>query len=143
VVGDGRLELARQPERAFDVIVLDAFSSDSVPVHLLTREALGVYLRKLAPGGVIAFHISNRYLDLAPVIGGVTRSLGLTGRLQAHDVSRAAAEAGAASSIWAVVTRDRSSLGSLAGDRRWETLPPGRVWSDQSSDILGTIRWFS
>ena len=77
VTGDARLMLASHPDASLDVLVLDAFSSDAIPVHLITREAFALYLRKLAPGGVIAVHITNRYLDLAPVVGATARGVGL------------------------------------------------------------------
>ena len=90
-IGDGRLELQKAPDHSYDLIVLDAFSSDSIPVHLLTREAAQLYLRKLRPGGLLAYHISSRYFALEPVVGGVVRSLGLTGLYQMHHVSPAVA----------------------------------------------------
>ena len=74
VAGDARLTLEASPDR-YDLIVLDAFSSDTIPVHLLTREALAGYLSKLSPHGVIVAHISNRHLDLAPVVANVAQSL--------------------------------------------------------------------
>ena len=73
LLGDARLSLVSAPDHAYDLIVLDAYSSDSIPVHLLTREALALYVRKLAPGGVLAFHISNLYLDLKPALGNLAR----------------------------------------------------------------------
>ena len=77
VVGDARLRLRDAPDGGYGLIVLDAFSSDAIPMHLLTREALRLYRDKLADGGLIAFHISNRYLDLAPVLGALARDAGL------------------------------------------------------------------
>ena len=115
VLGDGRLKLAEAPDGSFDLFVLDAFSSDSVPVHLLTREAIELYLRKLSPDGLMAFHISNRYLDLRPVVSGNARSLGLPGLSQSYAVTRAAARDGAASSIWVLVARNAAALGTLVG----------------------------
>jgi spermidine synthase len=144
VIGDGRLKLASAPDRSFDLIVLDAFSSDAVPVHLLTREAVELYLRKLAPGGVIAFHVTNQHLEMEPVIGGVAGALELAGIAETHDVSPVAARAGVTHSHWVVVARDRVALGRLAEDRRWRTLDerPGRpVWTDQFSNILGVVKW--
>lgn len=76
VLGDARLSLEREPRQAFDVLVVDAFSSDAIPVHLLTREALALYARHLAEGGVLAVHVSNRHLDLAPVVRLAAESLG-------------------------------------------------------------------
>jgi len=81
VLGDARLSLINVPDKSYDVLVLDAFSSDSIPMHLLTREALSLYLRKLAPGGCILFHISSRNLDLSPVIASLAADAGLSGRL--------------------------------------------------------------
>ena len=71
VLGDARLSLEREPPQQFDVLVIDAFSSDAIPVHLITAEALGVYLRHMKPGGVIAFHVTNRFLNLVPVVAGL------------------------------------------------------------------------
>src|SRR4029453_7943659 len=79
VLGDARLSLVQAPDSAYDYIVLDAFSSDAIPVHLMTREALQLYLDKLAPGGSIAFHISNRYLNLEPVLVEIARDARMAG----------------------------------------------------------------
>ena len=83
VVGDGRLELEETPPEAFDLLVLDAFSSDAVPVHLLTSEALDTAMRTVAPGGVIAVHISNRFLDLEPIVAAAARDNGFVSILGA------------------------------------------------------------
>ena len=142
VTGDGRLELATAPEGAYDLIVLDAFSSDSVPVHLLTRESVELYLRKLRPNGLVAFHVTNRYLDLEPVVAGVARTLGLVGLSQTHEVSAAEERAGARSSHWIVLARRRSALGPLLRDRRWRPLENRAglpVWTDQFSNILDVV----
>lgn len=77
VVGDGRLRMSEAPDASYDLIIVDAFASDSVPLHLLTREALSLYTRKLRGDGEVLFHVSNRYLDLAPAIGGAAQALGL------------------------------------------------------------------
>lgn len=82
VLGDGRLSLADQPVGRFDALVLDAFSSDAIPVHLLTREAVDLYLSRLRPDGLLVFHISNRYLDLAPVLANIAEDAGLEGLIQ-------------------------------------------------------------
>jgi spermidine synthase len=68
VLGNARLNMEREPAQDYDVLAIDAFSSDSIPVHLITREAMAVYLRHIKPGGVIAFHVTNRFLQLAPVV---------------------------------------------------------------------------
>ena len=88
VVGDARLRLRDAPDGGYGLIVLDAFSSDAIPMHLLTREALRLYRDKLADGGLIAFHISNRYLDLAPVLGALARDAGLVDRVRRDATSR-------------------------------------------------------
>src|SRR5207244_11884299 len=76
-LGDARLSLEREPSQQFDVLAIDAFSSDAIPVHLITSEALGIYRRHMKPGGVIAFHVTNRYLDLVPVVQALAAAQGL------------------------------------------------------------------
>jgi len=139
VLGDGRLSLAGAPNHHFDLLVLDAFTSDAIPVHLLTREALRIYLAKLAPQGVLAVHLSNRYLRLDPVLGNLVADAGLVARLRrAKPTPQEAAEA-KAPSMWAVVARSEADLGELAEDVRWRTLVPDSsagVWTDDYSDIF-------
>jgi spermidine synthase len=144
VIGDGRLELVSARPRAYDLIVLDAFSSDAVPVHLLTRQAVDLYLRKLAPGGILALHISNMHLDLEPVVAGVARSLGLAGLSQAHAVTAEQQDRGATPSQWVVLARDKSAFGRMAGDPRWNALSVDEdqpVWTDEYSNVLSVIDW--
>lgn len=142
VIGDGRLELAAAADHSYDLIVLDAFSSDAVPVHLLTREAVHIYLRKLKPNGIIVFHISSRYLDLQPLVGSVTRSLGLASLYQMHTPSAAAERLGATTSQWIAVARRPGTLEPLARTGRWRpTRSGGTIWTDQYSNILSVVRW--
>jgi hypothetical protein len=144
VIGDGRLTIADAPDRSYDVIVLDAFSSDAIPVHLLTREAVQLYLHKLRPGGLIAFHITNTYLDLAPVLGAVGRSLGLTGLVETYKPSPYLAGRGAAQSIWAVLAPNAETLAPLTKDPRWKSLDTTRrlrTWTDEYSNILSVANW--
>jgi hypothetical protein len=125
--------------------VLDAYSSDSTPVHLITREALALYHAKLADGGVLAFHISNQYLDLKPVLGDLARDAGLTALFQDDlvlDPDEAAR--GKSASQWVIMARERSDFGALAGDGRWRPLegrPGAAVWTDDFSSILSVLRW--
>jgi predicted O-methyltransferase YrrM len=142
VLGDARLSLARAPDGAYDLIILDAFSSDAVPIHLLTSEALGVYLRKLAPGGTIVYHLSNRYLNLEPVVAAIAREHRLVARVGSLDRVYRAHEA---ESTWAAVARREQDLGTLAIDARWKpakgraTVP---AWTDDFSSILSVFgRW--
>ena len=112
VLGDARLRLREAPDHAYRLIVLDAFSSDSLPVHLLSREAIGLYRSKLAEGGVLAFNLSNRYLDLDPVMGRQAADAGLVCRIGYDlDVSDEEKQAGKQPSIWAVMAAAESDLG--------------------------------
>jgi hypothetical protein len=144
VLGDARLSLVNAPDRAYDLIVLDAYSSDSIPVHLLTREALALYERKLAQGGVLAFHISNLYLDLKPALGNLAVDAGMAGLSRDDLVLDAEDQAsGKSGSQWAIMGRSMSDLGVLAGDPRWQPLatqPATPVWTDDYSSILSVFR---
>ena len=143
VLGDARLTLAEEPGR-FDLIVLDAFSSDVVPVHLLTREALGQYLSRLKEGGAIAFHISNRYLELASVIAEVGATHGLTTIVRRDDSvspeeTRRDMYAG---SLVAVVARSHDDIAKLSARPGWRPkVADGSVrpWTDDYSNILAAI----
>lgn len=145
VPGDARLSLAAEPGGNFDVMVLDAFSSDAIPVHLVTREALALYLRKLAPGGVLAFHISNLHLDLEPVFANLARDAGLAALIRDDtDVRPADYRNGKSPSIWLVMARAPADLAKLSGDSRWQ-VPRGddrqAVWTDDYSSLLSVFRW--
>jgi hypothetical protein len=125
---------------------LDAFSSDAVPVHLLTQEALALYLSKLAPGGILTFNISNRTLDLKPVLANLARAAKPPLACYARDDPILAGEAktGKFASQWVVMARHAADLGPLAQDERWQRLegqPGARVWTDDFSNILGIFRW--
>jgi SAM-dependent methyltransferase len=140
VMGDGRLSLAEEPAASLDLLVLDAFSSDSVPVHLLTREAMQLYERTLRPGGILLFHLSNRNFDLVPAVGSTARSLGLSAAVRSYTPdTRAIGESAAAASIWMVV-------GTPADVARFEgigwTAPAdGPVLTDDFSDIVRLLRF--
>lgn len=140
VVGDGRRNIDRAPG-GFELIVVDAFSSDAIPVHLLTVEAVRIYQRKLAADGVIAIHISNRYLDLEPVVGAIADELGLVARTGSLAESEDDAEAGIAGSEWVMLARDRSLLDTLT-EPIWsdaETRPSVRAWTDDRADLFGVL----
>ena len=144
VVGDARLRLADAPDGAYDVIVLDAFASDAIPFHLITREAIAGYVAKLAPRGMIALHLSNRYLDLVPVVAALEEELGLAGRVRAtSQLTTEQLSDGMSGSTWAVLARDESSLRSLARSPAWrdlETKPGVRAWTDDYSNVFRVFR---
>jgi SAM-dependent methyltransferase len=139
VVGDARLSLDDQPSSSFDLLVLDAFSSDTVPAHLLTREAMQTYIRTLRPGGVLAFHLSNRYYNLALPVAATARADGLTTMLLRSNVSEAAAKQfGASDSLWLVA----GASGDIAAfsARGWANTPlGGYVLTDDYSDLTRSL----
>jgi spermidine synthase len=143
VTGDARLMMASQPEAGFDVLVLDAFSSDAIPVHLITLEAMQVYLQKLAPHGLMAVHISNRYLNLAPVIAATSRAAGLVSAVQTHVPSAEAQKISVeiSPSRWVLVGRSADDLEPLTRSGRWSSLDDaeGPVWTDDYSNVLGVL----
>jgi hypothetical protein len=126
--GDARLMLAAEPPQGFHIVVVDAFSGDSIPAHLLTREAFALYLRHTAPGGVLAFHISNQYADLAPVVRAVAADAGVVCTRMA---SAADPERGALASVWMVA--DTSRRVAASPDRRY-------LWTDEENSILRVLR---
>jgi hypothetical protein len=138
VVGDARLTLADAPDARYDLIVMDAFSSDAVPVHLLTQEAMALYLKKLAPGGMIVSHVMNRHMDLAPVVAGVAAANGLVTRVM-HAAPFATEQFIFGSSV-AAVARDDRDFGVLLGTGNWvEQEADERVWTDDYSNVVGAI----
>jgi hypothetical protein len=153
VLGDGRLTLAREPAGLFEVLVLDAFSSDSIPTHLVTREAFALYLEKLAPNGILLVHISNRYFDLEPVIAALARNAKLAARLFDTDGAKKDPDHPLRfRSVWVALARDEAQLRTLteAFDKSqpspwgsWRALrerPGMRVWTDDYSNIVGVLR---
>jgi len=159
VLGDARLSLAREPDKRFDVLVVDAFSSDSIPVHLLTREAINLYFRKLEDEGLLLIHISNRYVDLEPVLGNLSQYAQRTGRIQTFSpeetdsVAELSIEENAAkerssehrnASAWVLLAANERALGAIATDQRWRPLRPEPgvgLWTDDYSNIIKVLRW--
>ncbi len=139
VVGDGRLTLAREPAGSFDVLAIDAFNSDAIPIHLLTREALRLYMTRVGPHGVVLFHISNRYVRLESVLASLARDQHLVCRVERHVPTAAQDARGYAVSKWAVLARRPSDLSGL--DARWQRCADDgtRVWTDDYSDLLGSL----
>lgn len=145
VLGDGRLALAAEPDGAFGLIVLDAFSSDAIPVHLLTREAVELYRRKLRPGGVLAFHISNRHLTLWPVLGAIRAELGMAGAIAEDDqVTPLENREGKSPSTWLLLAERPEAFEPLEGSTLWHPFEPGAggpLWTDDYSNLLSVFDW--
>ncbi len=140
VLGDARLTLS-SARGSFDLLVLDAFTSGTIPVHLLTREAFDLYEEKLAPDGVLAFHISNRHLDLAPLVRAMAKDVGLAAVIVDGPPADAASQELA--SRWAFLARSSEALRARGfpseGAPASESL--GRVWTDDHSDVWSLFLW--
>jgi spermidine synthase len=144
ILGDGRLSLKQASDHLYDMIVIDAFSSDAVPVHLLTTEALSLYLQKLSDHGTIMFNVSNLHLRLAPVVAAVAQGVKVVGRRQLYMPSPEDVARGASGSEWVVVARRQQDLAFLDEDIRWHALvsaPGAKPWSDDFSNIVSAINW--
>jgi spermidine synthase len=142
-LGDARLALEREAPRSFDVLAVDAFSSDAIPVHLITREALGVYLRHVKHDGIVAFHVSNRFLDLIPVVARLAKEHGAHAMLvrddpdEEEDYRRSRTD-------WVLVSRDLAALKRPAIGERGAVEPedrPGwRTWTDDYSNLIQILK---
>ena len=125
-------------------MVVDAFSSDVVPIHLITVEALSLYERTLAEGGILLMHISNRNLDLRPAVAAVIDEVGLVARVQRYVPPDSESRALATVAEWVVASREPATLRILDADPRWEPLRPepgARPWTDDYSNIFGALNW--
>lgn len=142
IIGDARLTLAKEPDGKFDYLLIDAFSSDSIPIHLLTVEALELYRSKLKPDGILAFHISNRYMELRSVIAAIASRVGMEGRAGRFDPP---AETKPGELInpteVAVLANSEAALGKIRGDPRWQPLDERgtTAWTDDYSNLLTAI----
>lgn len=141
IEGDARLRLQSAQESHYGLIVLDAFSSDAIPIHLVTLEALDLYLSKLAEDGIMAFHISNRSLDLKPVLADLAASRKLM--CFGFDDLRESSLEGKDPSQWIVMSRSPEEISNLSINSQWKRLygTDGRVWTDDYSNIVRAIRW--
>ncbi|WP_296675216.1 spermidine synthase [Novosphingobium sp.] len=143
VIGDARLELARIAPASFDMLAVDAFSSDAIPLHLMTDEALGVYERALSPKGMMLIHISNRFIDLEPVLAADAKKRGLFA-VKRNDVPDTSA--GFSPSLWIAMSRDPQAIAGLQAGTKlqsWEKLgkPAKTVWTDDHASILSHVEW--
>jgi len=142
VLGDARLTLADAPDGAYDLIVVDAFTSDAIPIHLVTREAMAIYLKKLSPHGMVAVHVSNRYLELSSVVAGIAAANGALTRVndsaQVDETSNPYKYSGTV----AAVVRSEEDFGDLANAPDWEPMTPDPkqwVWTDDYSNVAGAL----
>lgn len=140
IEGDARLSLQQAANGRYEVIVLDAFSSDAIPLHLLSKEAIQMYLSKITPTGIIAFHISNRYLDLRAPLANAAKDLGL---VAIGEIDDGMLEPFKYRSSWVLLGRSKASFGGLATDPRWSVPnidPQEPVWTDDRSSVLRTLK---
>jgi spermidine synthase len=151
VLGDARLSIRNQPANSFDILALDAFSSDAVPLHLLTREALADYGRAVQRDGIVLFHISNRYLDLKPVIADIAEHGGWSSAVMTYVPSEEEEIMNATLSVWIALSRNPATIQrllELSGEERmaWQPLyaaPGFSGWSDDHASILPIINYDS
>jgi hypothetical protein len=138
-IGDARLSLEREASQGFDVLVVDAFSSDAIPIHLLTTEAMGVYLKHMRPDGVIAFHVSNRFFDLPPVLKLGAKAHGLPAVLLVDEPTNLEY----AKTDWVLVTTDQSVLNDpevVGITQEPDTIPGLRPWTDDDHNLFRIFR---
>jgi SAM-dependent methyltransferase len=144
VLGDGRLSLEREPDQNFDVLLMDAFSGDAIPLHLLTREAMAIYMRHLKPGGVLGFQATNRFIDIAPVVSGLAAEYGLTAVwISDTPDGKDGPDYWMSNTVQILVTSNRTLLEAerireagmaLAAD------PGFRVWTDSFNNLLRVLK---
>ena len=142
-LGDARLELAKAPRGSFDLLAIDAFSSDSVPMHLFTHEAFGVYLDALSPRGVMMVHISNNFIDLEPALAAELKARGLAAALREDNPQR---DTDYWATSWVAVSRDPAQIARITAldpDAPWRVLgpPAPQVWRDDYASFLPYVTW--
>jgi hypothetical protein len=142
LIGDARLRLAEQPDDSYDLLLVDAFSSDSIPVHLMTREAIRLYMDKLVDDGLLVMHISNRYLELESVVAAIAEEKGLAIRAGLFWPEGAEADHPYINPTRvAVLANDEADFGALLEDNRWQVPRAGntRAWTDDYSDVFSAL----
>ena len=140
VIGDARLTFAKEPDGVYDVIIVDAYSSDAIPIHLATQEAMKIYKAKLAPQGVVVMHVSNRHLELESVVVGIADANDLKSWVYNEDSGRDDEYIFATDVV--VSAREEADVGALASSDKWTETEPTegeRVWTDDYSNILGAV----
>jgi spermidine synthase len=148
-LGDARLTVAKEKPQSFDILAIDAFSSDAIPLHLLTKEAFAIYGRALKPGGTLLVHISNRYIDLNSVVAAEAKQGGWKAALRHDNSPQKALDAGERPSLWIALNRDGDKLTQLTGTlsktkskhynpEQWLSLdtPADDIWTDDYASVL-------
>jgi spermidine synthase len=141
VEGDARASLTNETPQRFDVLVVDAFSGDAIPLHLLTTEAVALYRRHLAPGGILAFHISNQHVNLGPPVALLAKAAGMTARIVSSPSNDARGEF---SATWVLVTNNQAFLNQpevAVHPSAPRELPGLRLWTDDFSSVVPVLRW--
>ncbi|MGM0556083.1 MAG: spermidine synthase [Myxococcota bacterium] len=145
-VGDGRILVDRAPEGHFGLLIVDAFSSDSIPIHLATREAIAMYVDRLRDDGILLFHISNKFVDLAPALANITDELGYVAYQNWHEATEADfdhPDASVATSVWIAIAPDRDAATPLTRRGDWDRLEPDAskpTWTDNYSNIVELLK---
>jgi hypothetical protein len=140
VIGDARLTFAKEPSGSYDLIIVDAYSSDAIPIHLATEEAMAIYKDKLAPHGAVLMHVSNRHLDLETVVVGIADANDLKSWVYNEDSGRDGEYIFSTDVV--ISAREEADIGKLASSRQWEQTEADdrqRVWTDDYSNILGAL----
>jgi hypothetical protein len=140
VIGDARLTFAKEPDGIYDLIIVDAYSSDAIPIHLATDEAMEIYKQKLAPQGAVAMHVSNRHLELSSVVVGIAEANDLKSWAYSEDSGRDGEYIFSTSVV--VSAREEADVGALASSDKWaltEAEDDQRVWTDDYSNVLGAV----
>ncbi len=140
VMGDARLTFAKEPDHIYDLIIVDAYSSDAIPIHLATQEAMAIYEQKLAPHGAVVMHVSNRNLELSSVVVGIADANNLRSWVYSEDSGRDDEYIFPTSVV--VCARDEADIGALASNDHWEEDEPEddqRVWTDDYSNVFGAV----
>jgi hypothetical protein len=140
VIGDARLTFAREPDGSYDLIIIDAYSSDAIPIHLATEEAMAIYKAKLAPQGAVVMHVSNRHLELSSVVVGIAEANDLKSWVYSEDSGRDDEYIFPTSVV--VSAREEADVGKLASSDQWEETEADekqRVWTDDYSNVLGAV----
>lgn len=144
IIGDGRLSLDKEQNNKYDLLIVDAFSSDSIPTHFLTKEMIKIYLSKITNTGIIAFHISNQYLNLEPVLAGLVKESQIEGFVQ-NDLSKSQEEIsnGAYGSSWVILAQNKETANLISHNQKWKPikLENSILWSDDYSNLFKILKW--